>query len=98
MATTTEYYDKAIAELTGYCQNERDGDKRDAANDEITSLVLAKQANAFDNMANRSAALNQAVTALQGIVDGAGDGPQIAESLDGINSLIADIQSVIEEQ
>lgn len=97
MTTTSEYYDKAIAELTGYCQNERDGDKRAAATDEITSLVLAKQANAFDAIANRSAALNQAVAALQGIADSAGDGPEIAESLSSINSLIADLQSVVEE-
>jgi hypothetical protein len=95
MTTTTEYYDQAIVELRGYRQNEPDGDKRAAATARIDELILAKQAAAFDAIANRSPALRQAVAALQGIVDNAGAGPGIADSLSSVNALIADLQSAI---
>ena len=94
MTTTTQYFDQAIEKLEDYRESERDEDKANAAEAEIAGLLLAKQAHGFDDLANRSPALNQAVSALRHIADSAGDGPRIAESLNGINSLIAELQSV----
>ena len=96
MTTTTDYYDQAISKLKSYRLNEPDRDKRDAATVEIDSLILAKQASAFDDIANRSAALQTAVAALQNIANSAGDGPGISDSIDGINTLIAQINSAID--
>lgn len=98
MTTTSEFYDQAISRLRGYRQNEPDKAKRDAATAEIDSLILAKQAAAFDDIAKRSAALNQAVAALESIAENAGDGPGITDSLSDINSLIADLQAAIAEE
>ena len=93
MTTTTEFYEQAISELEAYREDEPDGGKRDAATAKIDGLILDKEAAAFDEIENRSPALRKAVAALQEIVDGAGDGPGIADSLDGVNTLIGELQT-----
>lgn len=93
MPTTIEYLDRAIAELKLYRSNERDADKRDLATSKIAGLILDKQKAASDDMQERSAALQSAVARLQAIIDGAGDGPGIADSLGEVSSLIGEIQA-----
>ena len=93
MPTTIEYLDRAIDELERYSENEPDADKRALADTQIDGLILDKQQAAFDDMQERSAALQSAVARLQAIIDGAGDGPGIADSLGEVSSLISEIQA-----
>lgn len=91
MATTKELYEIAINKLQNYVNYEQDKQKRDSATSQIQQLRIAIQEDAFDEMSKRTQRLGELKSALQDVINNAGDGSGVSGVIDELNSLLGTI-------
>ena len=93
--TTTEFYQAAIEKLRIYTANEMDDDKVQAAEDKIAAYRHKIIDNAWDEISQRTARLNDLQAELQAVIDGA-DVQTIGSTLTGLNDLVGELGGVLE--
>jgi hypothetical protein len=95
MPTATEFYEKAIAKLENYRENEPDKQKRDDATRKIQGYRIAIQQANFDEISKRTTLLKSLQTDLQGIIDSASSSPGLSDIIADLSDFANEITSAI---